>query len=141
MIVLSYSFVSFLREKSWEVEHLKSLFNRIQVEIIGPIVRIRSDRRREFDNVDVDLFCDSKRIKHEFSAPRTPQQNGVAKRKNRMLQEMARVMIHIHFTPMQFWVETINIAYYTTNSVFLRPRTKKTSYELSTRRKPNLKYF
>ena len=55
-----YSFISFLREKSWAVEHLKSLFNRIQVEIIGPIVRIRSDRRRKFDYVDVDLFCESK---------------------------------------------------------------------------------
>ena len=54
---------------------------------------------------------------------------------------MARVMIHMHYTPMQFWVEAINITCYTTNSVFLRPRTKKIYYELSNGRKPNLKYF
>ena len=39
-----YSFVSILREKSEAIEHLKSLFNRIQVEIGRPSVRIRSDR-------------------------------------------------------------------------------------------------
>ena len=35
---------------------MKFLFNIIQVEIGHPIVRIRSDRGREFDNVEVDLF-------------------------------------------------------------------------------------
>ena len=66
-----FSFISFLKEKLKTIEHLKSLFNRIQVEIGHPIVRIRSDRMREFDNVDLDLFCKSKGIKHEFSTPRT----------------------------------------------------------------------
>ena len=81
----------FIREKSKAIEHLKSLFNRIQVEIGYQIVRIKSNRRREFDNVDVGLFCKFKDIKHEFSASRTPQQNGVVEKKNRVLQEMAKV--------------------------------------------------
>ena len=38
------------------------------MEISHPIVRIISDRRREFDNVDVDFFYESKGIKHEYSA-------------------------------------------------------------------------
>ena len=49
--------------------------------------------------MDVDLFCKSKGIKHKFLASRTPQQNGVVERKNRVLQEMARMMIHMHNTP------------------------------------------
>ena len=49
-----YSFVSFLKEKLEAIEHLKSVFDRIQVEISHQIVRIKSDRGREFDNVDVD---------------------------------------------------------------------------------------
>ena len=132
--------MSFLEEKSKVIEHLKSLFNKIHVKISHPIVRIRSDRENEFDNVDVNLFCKSKGIKHEFSAPRTPQHNGVAKRKKRVSQEMARV-IHMHNTPIQFWVEVINTTCYTTNKIFLRLGTKKTFYELWTRKKPNLKYF
>ena len=51
-----YSFVSFPREKSKAIKHLKSSFNRIQVEIGYPIIRIRSDKGREFDNVKIDFF-------------------------------------------------------------------------------------
>ena len=87
MIFRDYSFVSFVREKFGAIKHLKSLFNRIQVEIGYPIVRIRSDRGKKFDNVDVDLFCDSKGIKHEFSHPRTTQQNGVTERKNNVIRD------------------------------------------------------
>ena len=68
-----YSFVNFLKEKFEAIEHLKSLFNRRLVEIGHPIVRIRSDRGRKFDNVDVDFLFESKGIKHKFLAPRTHQ--------------------------------------------------------------------
>ena len=53
---------------------------------------------------------------------------------------MTRVMIHMNNTSIQFWVEAINTVCYA-NRIFLRSRTKKTSYELWTRRKPNIKYF
>ena len=52
-----YSFVSFLIEKSKTIEHLKSLFTRIQVGIGHAICKDKSDRRKEFENVDVDFFC------------------------------------------------------------------------------------
>ena len=90
MILSRYSFVSFLRGESKAIKYLKSLFNRIQVEIGHPIVKIRSDKGREFDNMDVDLFSKSKEIKHEFSTSKTPQHNEVVERNNIMLQEMAR---------------------------------------------------
>ena len=54
---------------------------------------------------------------------------------------MAKVMIHMHNNPMQFWVEGINITYYTANRIFLRLVIKKTYYELWIERKPNLKYL
>ena len=54
---------------------------------------------------------------------------------------MARVIIHMHNTLMQFWSKAINIACYTLNRTFLRLETKKTSYELWIGRKPNLTYF
>ena len=47
---------------------------------------------------------------------------------------MARVIIHMHNTPMLFWAETINTACYAANRIFLKPGTKKTSYELWTGR-------
>ena len=70
------------------------------MKIGHPIVRIKGDRGREFDNVDVDLFCKYKGIKHEFLTLKTSQHNGVVEKKNRVLQERAWVMIHMHYNPM-----------------------------------------
>ena len=47
-------------------------------------------------------FCHSLGIKHEFSTPRTPQQNRVVERKNCVLQEMARTMLNQHEPPTHF---------------------------------------
>nr|GEY81143.1 hypothetical protein [Tanacetum cinerariifolium] len=48
---------------------------------------IRCDNGTEFKNADLNQFCGLKGIKKEFSVPRTPQQNGIAERKNRTLIE------------------------------------------------------
>jgi transposase InsO family protein len=48
----------------------------------------------EFENARFEEYCHSYGIQQEFSSPITPQQNGIVERKNRVLQEMARVMIH-----------------------------------------------
>ncbi|GJX79799.1 retrovirus-related pol polyprotein from transposon TNT 1-94 [Tanacetum coccineum] len=49
------------------------------------------DYTREFDNeVQFGEFCNANDITHNFSAPRTPQSNGVVERKNMTLQEMAK---------------------------------------------------
>ena len=57
------------------------------------IVRIRSDHGKEFENAKFEAFYNEYDIKKEFSAAKTPQQNGVVERKNRVIQEMARVML------------------------------------------------
>ena len=57
-------------------------------------VRIRSDRGKEFENSYIESFYTRLGISQEFSAPITPQQNGVVERKNRIIQEMARAMLH-----------------------------------------------
>ena len=53
------------------------------------IKSIRSDHGGEFENEIFENFCNKKGITHNFSFPRTPQQNGVVERKNRTLQECA----------------------------------------------------
>ena len=58
-----------------------------------PIISFRSDHGREFDQLKFDLFCSKYEIFHNFSAPRTPQQNGVVERKNRTLEDMSRTML------------------------------------------------
>ncbi|KAK0575374.1 hypothetical protein LWI29_038069 [Acer saccharum] len=108
---------------------------------IKSIKRIRSDHEREFENASFESYCNSLGISHEFSAPRTPQQNGVVERKNRVLQEMARVMLLRNNVPRNLWAEAVNTACYIGNRVFLRPGSRNTSYELWKGRKPNVSYF
>ena len=102
------------------------------MEIGHPIIRIRNDRGREFDNVDVDFFYEFKRIKHKFSAPKTPQQNGVAKRKNKVLQELAIVMIHMRNKPMQLLAKANNILVILLQGFFLNLEQRRhfMNYEL-----------
>ncbi|GAA0151454.1 hypothetical protein LIER_37292 [Lithospermum erythrorhizon] len=76
------------------------------------ITRIRSDHGNEFENSQFNDFCNLEGIKHEFSALITPQQNGIVERKNRTIQEMARVMLHAKKIPVRFWAEAGNTACY-----------------------------
>ena len=88
-----YTWVEFLREKSEACEKLKILCKRLQNVKGIPIVKIRSDHGKEFENARFKSFCEKNGIKREFSASKTPQQNGVVKRKNWVIQDMARVML------------------------------------------------
>ncbi|GJZ25511.1 retrovirus-related pol polyprotein from transposon TNT 1-94 [Tanacetum coccineum] len=55
---------------------------KIQVQKGCPIISIRTDHGREFDNeVQFGAFCDANGFTHNFLAPRTPQSNGVVERK------------------------------------------------------------
>ena len=76
-----------------------------------------------------------------FSAPRTPQQNGVVERNNRTLQEMARTILNENNLPKYFWAEVVNTSCYVLNRILLRPILKKTPYELWKNKKPNISYF
>jgi len=102
---------------------------------------IRSDHGTEFENAKFDEYCSDEGIKHEFSSPITPQQNGVVERKNMTLQESARVMLHANHLPYRFWVEAMNTTCYIHNRVTLRTGTTTTLYELWKGRKPTVKYF
>ena len=48
---------------------------------------------QEASKLERGPYCEKNGIKKEFSAPKTPQQNGVVERKNQAIQEMARVML------------------------------------------------
>ncbi|XP_038698267.1 uncharacterized protein LOC119995869 [Tripterygium wilfordii] len=76
-----------------------------------------------------------------FSAPRTPQQNGVVERKNRTLQELGRTMLIEYDLPKSFWAEAINNACYISNRLTIRKILNKTPYELLYGKKLMVDYF
>jgi hypothetical protein len=136
-----FTWVFFLQEKSQTQETLKIFLRQAQNESGLRIKKIRSDNGTEFKNSQIEGFLEEEGIKHEFSSPYTPQQNGVVESKNRTLLDIARTMLDEYKTPGQFWAEAINTAYYSINRLYLHRILKKTSYELLNGKKLNVSYF
>jgi hypothetical protein len=120
---------------------LKGFLRRAQNEFGLRIKKIRSDNGTEFKNSQIEGFLEDEGIKHEFSSPYTPQQNGVVERKNRTLLDMTTTMLDEYKTPDRFRAKAINTACYSINWLYLHRILKKTSYELLTGKKPNISYF
>jgi transposase InsO family protein len=119
MIILASLGYSFCRKKSQTQETLNGFLRRAQNKFGLRIKKIRSDNGTEFKNSQIEGFLKEEGIKHEFSSPYTPQQNGVVERKNRTLLDMARTMLDEYKTSDRFWAEEINTACYAiTDSTF-----------------------
>jgi transposase InsO family protein len=124
--------VFFLQDKSETQVTLKRFLRRSQNEFELKVKKIRSDNVSEFKNLQVEEYLEEEGIKHEFSAPYTPQQNGVVERKNMTLIDMAKTMFGEYKTPKRFWSEAINTACHAINRLYLHRLLKKTSYKLLT---------
>ncbi|GJT14896.1 putative ribonuclease H-like domain-containing protein [Tanacetum coccineum] len=90
-----FSWVFFLATKDETSGILKTFITEIENQLDYKVKVIRSDNGTEFKNSVMNQFCEMKGIKREFSVARTPQQNGVAERRNRTLIEAARTMDHL----------------------------------------------
>ncbi|GJZ31690.1 putative ribonuclease H-like domain-containing protein [Tanacetum coccineum] len=85
-----FTWVFFLATKDETSEILKNFIKEIENLVDKKVKIIRCDNGTEFKNKVMDDFCREKGIKGEYSIARTPQQNGVAERRNRTLIETAR---------------------------------------------------
>ena len=136
-----YTWVILLRSKSDVPEYIEALCTKLQNEKSLKIDRIRSDHNKEFENFYMESFCTRSGICQEFFAFITLQQNGVIERQNRVIQEMARAMLHNKDVARNLWGEAVNTACHTITRVYFKLDTKKTPHELWKGRKPNIKYF
>ncbi|KAL8127829.1 hypothetical protein AgCh_014672 [Apium graveolens] len=135
-----YTWVYFLHTKSKTasilIDHVKHLDKLLK----DSVKILRSDNGTEFKNLMMEEFYKNHGIKQEFSAPGTPQQNGVVERKNRTLIEAARTMLEEAKLPTYLWAETVQTACFTQNATLINKH-GKTPYEMVKKKKPNLKYF
>ncbi|GJV32969.1 putative ribonuclease H-like domain-containing protein [Tanacetum coccineum] len=120
---------------------LKSFITGIENLVDHMVKVIRCDNGTEFKNREINQFCEMKGILRQFSIARTPQQNGVAKRRNRTLIEVVRTMLADSKLPTTFWAEAVNIACYVQNRVLVVKPHNKTPYELFHGRKPILNFM
>ena len=88
-----YTWVLFLHSKDETPQMVIDHKKLIELDSKVPVRAIRSDNGTKFKNQLLNDFCSNKGISKQYSAPRTPQQNGVVERKNRTLIEAARTML------------------------------------------------
>ncbi|GJS71995.1 retrovirus-related pol polyprotein from transposon TNT 1-94 [Tanacetum coccineum] len=102
---------------------------------------IHTDNGTDFVNTDLTDYYERVGIFHQKTVLRTPQQNGVVKRRNRTLVEAARTMLIFSKAPIFLWAESMATACYTQNRSLIHTRHCNTSYELVHDKKPDLTFF
>ena len=84
--------VEFLKSKRQAGQYIKDHATHLIAHGMSPCA-IRIDRGTEFINEDLQMWCHSKGIRYQMTAPYLPSQNGVAERMNRTLEELSRAML------------------------------------------------
>ena len=95
----------------------------------GRVKCIRTDNALEFKSEVFESILREKCVRHEFSAPHSPHQNGTAERSWRSLFEMTRCLLIEAKLPKTFWTYGLKTAAYTRNRCFNK-RTGFTLYEV-----------
>nr|GEV43581.1 ribonuclease H-like domain-containing protein [Tanacetum cinerariifolium] len=135
-----FSWVFFLATKDETSTILKTFITGIENQKNHKVKIIRSNNGTEFKNYDLNQFCGMKGIKREFSVATTPQQNRIAKRKNRTLIKAAGTMLADSLLPIPFWAEAVNTTCYVQNRVLVTKPHNKTPYELLLGRIPSIEF-
>ncbi|GJT32266.1 putative ribonuclease H-like domain-containing protein, partial [Tanacetum coccineum] len=102
-----FSWVFFSASKDETSGIHKRFIIEIENQLNHKVKVIRCDNGTKFKNREMNEFYGLKGIKREFSIARTPQQNGVAERKNRTLIEAAKTLLADSLLPTVFWVEAV----------------------------------
>ena len=101
-----YCYVYLLHIKDEALNSFKTYKSEVENQLEKKIKVIRSDRGGEYESAAFSDFCAQYGIVHQTTAPYTPQQNGVAERKNRTLKEMINSMLNSSGLPHNLWGET-----------------------------------
>ena len=110
-----YTWTIFLGSKDEVFDEFVNWLHVVENQLGLKLKSIRTDHGTEFENSQFLSLCRTKGINHNFSAPRTPQQNGVVERKNRTLEDMTRTMLIASGLPRNVWAEALNAVYYVLN--------------------------
>ncbi|WVZ02011.1 hypothetical protein V8G54_022817 [Vigna mungo] len=102
---------------------------------------IRTDGGGKFNSIDMSVYCADKGIKHEVTVPYTPQHNGLAERRNRMILDMVRCMIKGKGLPKFIWCEAVATAIYILNRCPTKALSDSTPEEMWSKTKPDVRHL
>nr|GEU73882.1 cysteine-rich RLK (receptor-like protein kinase) 8 [Tanacetum cinerariifolium] len=131
------SWVYFLRQKSESFKYFRKFKALVEKQSGKALKFLRTDRGGEFTSKDFDAFCDERGIRRQLTASYTPEQNGVAERKNRTVVEMARSMLKQKGMPDSFWAEGVATVVYILNLSPTKVVWNETPYEAWFGNKPS----
>ncbi|KAL4035058.1 hypothetical protein IC575_003732 [Cucumis melo] len=135
------SWIYFLESKSETFEKFKHFKAKVEKQSGMFIKSLRSDRGREFLSNNFNHFCKEHGIHRELTTPYTPEQNGVAERKNQTVVEMARSMLQMKGLLNDFWAEAVSISIYLLNISPTKAVMNKTPFEVWYGKKPNVSHL
>ncbi|GJX22789.1 zinc finger, CCHC-type containing protein [Tanacetum coccineum] len=135
--VSRFCYVNLLHSKDEALDKFKVFKTEFELQQGSLIKRFKTDRGGEYMDT---LYFQSVGVIHETTALYTLQQNGISKRKNKVLKEMDNSMLSYSGLSQGLWGEALLIAYYLLNRV-PNKRNRVTLYELWTKKKPNLNYL
>ncbi|GJZ41774.1 retrovirus-related pol polyprotein from transposon TNT 1-94 [Tanacetum coccineum] len=136
-----YTWTHFLRSKDETPEVLIDFLKLVQRELRAQVRTIQTDKGTIFLNKTLHAYFTQEGIKHQTSTARTPEQNSVVERRNRILVEAARTMLSAAKVPLLLWIEAITTACFTQNHSLIIPRHEKTPYHIINGQKPSIKFF
>ncbi len=110
-----YCIVAPMKEKSEVFDKFKQFKAQVENELGRKIRSIRTDNGGEYCSAKFEDFLRRSGIRHQKTVPYSPQQNGVAERKNGLIQEMGIAMMSIACAPRMFWAEASVTAVYLQN--------------------------
>ncbi|KAM2438173.1 hypothetical protein ACFX1W_015194 [Malus domestica] len=109
------TWVILLKSKSEVSSAFQRFHKMIVVQYNRNIQVLRSDNGGEYVNMELRSFFKLHGIVHQTTCPYTPQQNGVAERKNRHLLEMVRASLLAAHLLLHYWGEALTSATYLIN--------------------------
>ena len=136
-----FTAVYFMKTKDQVLEKFKEYEVMVTSMTEKKIKILRSDNGGEYTSKEFYNYLKEKGIQQQLSVPRAPQQNGVAERMNRTIQEPARSMMHNTEQDKKFWAGAVCTA------VMIRNRSPTVSVDNMTRyecfygRKPDVSHF
>lgn len=144
-----YGYVYLINHKSEALDKFKIFKTEVERKLGRLIKVVRSDRGGEYYGKHTNIgqskgpfaaYLENCGIATQYTIPGTPEQNGVAERRNRTLKDMVRCMMSRTNLPESLWGEALHTAMYILNRVPTKA-TPTTPFELWTGKGPSLNHL
>ena len=135
------TWIYFVLEKS-EAFHIFKEFKAFVEKQSGNFIKcLRTDRGGEYNSIEFKEFCKENGIKRQLTTAYTPQQNGVAERKNRTIMNMVRAILSEKEVPKSFWADAVQWANHVLNRSPTTIVKDMTPEEAWSGNKPSVEHF